>query len=178
MKSNKNLILIVLFSLIASLQIGLSMYRDEKVLETIKREKAKKQIFDDNDFRQAEVELTSLVQPIVSYKISTKNDSEEEPVATIDIADNEDQELKLKGSICYKQLKEAIISNEPYPETYVELSHNVDIQSPRCIVVTIEYNMVNYINIKFRRRCIGTSNFSGEGKKSSVSISDEIIHRY
>lgn len=64
MKSNKNLILIVLFSLIACLQIGLSMYRDEKALETIKREQAKKQIFDDDDFSQAEVELASLIQPI------------------------------------------------------------------------------------------------------------------
>jgi hypothetical protein len=177
MKSNKNLILIMLFTLIACLQIGLSMYRDEKALETIKREEAKKQIFDDDDFRQAEVELTSLVQPIMSNNNSTTNDSEEEPVATIDIADNDDQELEIRGNTCYKHLKEAIISNESKPETYFELSHNVDIQSPRCIVVTIEYNIVNYDNKKFRRRCIGTSKYSGEGKES-VSISDVVIQRY
>ena len=50
------------------------------------------------------------------------------------------------ANTCYKYLKGAILNTEPHPNTFVELNHKIDVQSPRCIVVTIEYTIVNDIN--------------------------------
>ena len=79
------------------------------------------------------------------------------------------------ANTCYKHLKGAILKTEPHPETFVELNHKIDVQSPRCIVVTIEYSIVTDQNVKVVRRCIGTHKYSGEGVMNLVNIDDKII---
>lgn len=79
------------------------------------------------------------------------------------------------ANTCYKHLKGAILKTEPHPETFVELNHKIDVQSPRCIVVTIEYSIVTDQNVKVVRRCIGTHKYSGEGVMNMVNIDDKII---
>ena len=79
------------------------------------------------------------------------------------------------ANTCYKHLKGAILKTEPHPETFVELNHKIDVQSQRCIVVTIEYSIVTDQNVKVVRRCIGTHKYSGEGVMNMVNIDDKII---
>jgi len=79
------------------------------------------------------------------------------------------------ANTCYKHLKGAILNTEPHPNTFVELNHKIDVQSPRCIVVTIEYTIVNDINQKVHRECIGTHKYSGEGVMNMVDITDKTI---
>ncbi len=79
------------------------------------------------------------------------------------------------AKICYQYLKGAILNTSPHPKTFTELNHSYDIQSPRSIVVTIEYSIVTDQNVKVVRRCIGTHKYSGEGAMKIVKIKDEII---
>lgn len=79
------------------------------------------------------------------------------------------------AEICYQHLKGAILKTEANPKTFVELNHKVDIQSPRSIVVTIEYSIINDINERVNRRCVSTHKFSGEGVMTIVKIKDERI---
>jgi len=79
------------------------------------------------------------------------------------------------ANACYKYLKNAILNTEPHPKTFVELNHTIDIQSPRSMVVTIEYTIVNDINERVHRKCVGVHKFSGEGVMKAVDIKDERI---
>lgn len=79
------------------------------------------------------------------------------------------------ANTCYKHLKDAILKTEPHPETFVEVNRKIDVQSPRCIVVTIEYTIVNDINQRVHRECIGKHKYSGEGVMNMVDIKDKRI---
>ena len=79
------------------------------------------------------------------------------------------------ANLCYKQLRDAIIRTEAQPKTFVELSKHIEVQSPRSIVVTIYYSIVNDRNERVNRRCIGVHKFNGEGKMTIVNIDDKRI---
>lgn len=62
MKPSKNLILIVIFTLIAVFQIALSIYREQQEKDAINREAAKKQRLDNDDFIKAEILLDETIK--------------------------------------------------------------------------------------------------------------------
>jgi len=79
------------------------------------------------------------------------------------------------ANLCYRQLKSSIIRNEAKGNTFVELRNEIDVQSPRSIVVTIYYTIVNDKSERVSRKCVGVHKFNGEGEMSVVDIKDERI---
>lgn len=79
------------------------------------------------------------------------------------------------ANTCYQQLKSSIIRTEANPNSFVELDKIIEVESPRSIVVTIYYSIVNDRNEKVNRRCVGKHKFNGEGEMTIVDIDDKRI---
>jgi hypothetical protein len=79
------------------------------------------------------------------------------------------------ANTCYRYLKQAIIKTAGVPKSFVEVGKKIEIESPRCIVVTIYYSVINDRNERVNRVCVGRHKYNGEGEMTIVDLDDKQI---
>jgi hypothetical protein len=162
MKLHKNLKLILVFSLIACLQIGLSIYREKKELGIIKREEAKKQRFDDNDFKLAETSLESLVEPIAKV-------NEPKPLKLIEEGFLEDWMWFKGNSLYFYYDMDGDISN-----ISLDKINSISADLANFYSSTGSSNDLNGIDIKINDKSIGLDFNIGFGDQINRKHLDEV----
>lgn len=79
------------------------------------------------------------------------------------------------ANTCYRYLKQAIIKTAGVPKSFIEIGKEIEIESPRCIVVTIYYSVTNDRNERVNRVCVGRHKYNGEGEMTIVDLDDKEI---
>jgi len=79
-----------------------------------------------------------------------------------------------REQIAYEYLKNAIIRNEANPRSFKELNKKIE-SGKSNVIVTIEYSIINDMDKRVNRRCVGVHEYTMDNVLISVDIKDERI---